>query len=154
MELRLVPVTENNWRAAVFLTTDPERRIPLDEQWLTSNAFSLVQAHYDPDWDCRLLMDGEKAVGFLFYGYWREEDRYLLCRYMIDVKYQQQGYGKAFLPMAVELIRAQYGCRDVYTSVHDDNPQAVHLYTSFGFEPTEEMDEEERVYVLRGVENG
>ena len=150
MELKLAPVTRENWRQAVFLTTDPERKIPLDEKWLTSNAFSLLQCQYDPDWDCRLLMDGEKSVGFVFYGYWRECSRYLLCRYMIDVKYQNMGYGKGFLPIVVDQIRCQYGCCDVYTSVHDDNVTAKHLYTSFGFVPLEEMDAEERVYVLKG----
>lgn len=150
MELRLEPVTQANWRHAVFLTTDPERKIPLDEKWLTSNAFSMLQCRYDSDWDCRLLLDEDKAVGFVFYGYWREYDRYLLCRYMIDVQYQNLGYGKGFLPMVVNQIRVQYGCRDVYTSVHDDNPVAKHLYTGFGFVPTDEMDAEERVYVLKG----
>lgn len=150
MDLKLMPITAENWRDAVFLTTDPERKIPLDEQWIANNAFSLLQCRYDPDWDCRLMMDGEQAVGFVFFGYWREKDRYLLCRYMIDVKHQGKGYGRAFLPMAVELIRSQYGCQDVWTSVHDDNSHAIHLYKGFGFEPTNEMDADERVYVLRG----
>ena len=150
MDLRLERITADNWRAAAFLTTDPERKIPLDEQWIANNAFSLLQCVYNPDWDCRLLMDGETAVGFVFYGYDRDADHYFLCRYMIDVKYQNQGYGKAFLPLVVELIRSQYGCRDVYTSVHDNNSHALHLYTGFGFQRTEEMDAEERVYVLSG----
>lgn len=150
MSLHLEPVTRQNWRNAVFLTTDPERKIPLEEQWMANNAFSLLQCCYDPDWDCRLMLDGEEAVGFVFYGYWRECDRHLLCRYMIDVKYQAMGYGKGFLPLVLEQIHRQYGCTDIYTSVHDDNTVARHLYTSFGFVPTEEMDEEERVYVLRG----
>ena len=150
MNLKLVPVTADNWKTALFLTTDPERKIPLDEQWIANNAFSLVQCQYDPDWDCRLMMDGEQAIGFVFFGYWREEDRYMLCRYMIDVKHQGKGYGAAFLPLAVELIRSQYGCRDVYTSVHDDNAHAVHLYRKFGFVPTAQMDADERVYLLKG----
>ena len=150
MNLKLVPVTADNWKTALFLTTDPERKIPLDEQWIANNAFSLVQCRYDPDWDCRLMMDGEQAVGFVFFGYWREEDRYMLCRYMIDVKHQGKGYGTAFLPLAVDLIRSQYGCRDVYTSVHDDNTHAVHLYRKFGFVPTAQMDADERVYLLKG----
>ena len=150
MNLKLVPVTADNWKTALFLTTDPERKIPLDEQWIANNAFSLVQCQYDPDWDCRLMMDGEQAIGFVFFGYWREEDRYMLCRYMIDVKHQGKGYGTAFLPLAVELIRSQYGCRDVYTSVHDDNTHAVHLYRKFGFVPTAQMDADERVYLLKG----
>ena len=150
MDLKLLPVTKDNWRTATFLTTDPDRKIPLDEQWIANNAFSLLQCQYDPNWDCRILADGDTAVGFLFYGYDTDSGHHLLCRYMIDVDHQGKGYGTAFLPMAVELIRSQYGCRDVYTSVHDDNAHALHLYTSFGFERTEEMDAEERVYVLRG----
>ena len=94
MELKLVPVTADNWRDAVFLTTDPERKMPLDEKWITNNAYSMLQCIYDGDWDCRILMDGDAAVGFVFYGYDRDADHYLLCRYMIDVKHQNQGYGK------------------------------------------------------------
>lgn len=150
MELNLVPVTADNWREAVFLTTDPERRIPLDEKWITSNAYSMLQCIYDEDWDCRILMDGEKAVGFVFIGFLPEEQRGYLCRYMIDVKFQNKGYGSAFLPLVVDLIREQYKCRDVYTSVHDENLHAKYLYERFGFVRTEEMDGEERVYVLRG----
>ena len=150
MALRLIPVTKDNWREATFLTTDPERKNPLDQQWLANNAFSLLQCQYDPDWDCRLMMDGHKAVGFVFYGYWRESDHYLLCRYMIDLKEQNKGYGSRFLPLVVEQIRTQYGCRDVYVTVSDDNAHALHLYQKAGFVQTEEMDEEERVYVLRG----
>ena len=85
MELKLIPVTADNWRDAVFLTTDPEGKIPLDEKWVASNAFSLLQCRYDPDWDCRLMMDGETAVGFVFYGYDRDEDHYLMCRYMMTM---------------------------------------------------------------------
>lgn len=43
MELRLEKVTADNWRKATFLTTDPERKIPLDEKWIANNAFSLLQ---------------------------------------------------------------------------------------------------------------
>lgn len=150
MDLKLVPVTSDNWRTATFLTTDPERKIPLDEQWIANNAFSLLQCVYDEDWDCRLLLDGETAVGFVFYGYDRDSGHYLLCRYMIDLKFQNQGYGKAFLPMVVDLIRNQYACSEVYTSVHDNNTHALHLYTAYGFQRTEEMDADERVYVLHG----
>jgi len=150
MELKLVPVTDENWKQAVFLTTDPSQKYPIEEQWIAGNAFSLLQCCYDPDWDCRLMMDGGKTVGFVCYGYWRERDHYLLCRYMIDLEEQNKGYGSRFLPLVIDQIRSQYGCQDVYVSVHDDNAHALHLYEKAGFVRTEEMDEEERVYVLRG----
>lgn len=148
--MKLLPITTDNWRDAVFLTTDPERKFPIDEKWIASNAYSLLQCAYDTGWDSRLLVDGETPVGFVFYGYLEEDDRYLLCRYMIDEKYQGRGYGRAFLPLVLDQMRQQYRCRDIYTSVADDNPRAIHLYTSFGFTATEEMDAEERVYILRG----
>ncbi len=151
IKITLVPVTKDNWRDAVFLTTDPERKNPLDQQWVTSNAFSLLQSLYDSDWDCRLILADGQAVGFVFYGYWVEKDRYLLCRYMIDERHQGKGYGKAALPIIVEHMRQQYGCKDVYLTLEDENVRAIHLYTAFGFERTEEMDETERVYVHRGA---
>lgn len=150
MDLRLAAVDKTNWRKAAFLTTDPDRKMMLEEQWIAANVFSLLQCQYEPDWDCRLLMDGEEAVGFVFYGYWEERDHHLLCRYMIDIKHQGKGYGTGFLPLVVEQIRSQYGCRDVYVSVSEDNARALALYEKAGFVSTEEMDEEERVYVLRG----
>ena len=150
MELRLVPVTADNWKKAIFLTTDASENFPIEERWIASNTFSLLQCHYDADWDCRLMMDGEKAVGFVFYGYWRERDHHLICRYMVDFKEQGKGYGSRFLPLVADQIRGQYGCEDVYVTVSDENAAAVHLYQKAGFVLTDEMDEEERVYVLRG----
>ncbi|OLA29380.1 MAG: hypothetical protein BHW33_06435 [Firmicutes bacterium CAG:137_57_8] len=106
--MELTEVTGENWKQAVFLTTDPERKIPLDEKWIISNAFSLLQARYDPNWDCRLLVDGETPVGFAFYGYWQERDRYLLCRYMIDVRYQGRPAGGGTNPAPVRMPGCVY----------------------------------------------
>jgi len=150
MDLKLAEVTGDNWRKATFLTTDPEQKMGLEEEWIASNAFSLLQCRYETDWDCRLMLDGDKAVGFVFFGYWAERGHHLLCRYMIDFREQGKGYGTAFLPMVVDLMRSKYGCKDVYVSVSDENYRAVKLYEKAGFVPTDEMDEEERVYVLRG----
>ena len=148
--MQLEKITQENWKDAIFLTTDPERVGRLDEKWVAGNAFSMLQAVYDPDWDCRLLVEAGKPVGFVFYGWWRERQKYLLCRLMIDVDYQGRGYGKKALPLAVEQMRAQFGCQDIYLSVDEENRTARHLYEAFGFVPTEEMDEKERIYVLRG----
>ncbi len=150
-EICLVRVSKENWKKAVGLTTDPERKNPLDQQWVTSNAFSMLQAIYDPAWDCRLITVGDNAVGFVFYGHWVEKDRYLLCRFMIDERYQRRGYGKAALPLIVSQMQAQYGCKDIYLTVEDANLRAIKLYTEFGFERTEELDESERVYLFRGT---
>lgn len=151
MGLRLAAVTSDNWRDAAFLTTDSSKKYPLDEEWIANNCYSLLQCCYESNWDCRLLMDGEKAVGFVFYGVDPDSGHHLLCRYMIGFQYLGQGYGKSFLPMVIRQILDQHPCENVYTSVHDDNTRAVRLYRSFGFEPTQQMDAEERFYVLRAA---
>ena len=118
MELKLVPVTAENWKKAIFLTTDDTEKYPIEEQWIAANTFSLLQCHYDPDWDCRLMMDGDKAVGFVFYGYWREADHYLLCRYMIDLKEQNRVTEVVFCPLwwrrsAASTAAGMYMCRSM-----------------------------------------
>ena len=62
--MELTEVTGKNWKQAVFLTTDPNGRF-LWTKWIISNAFSLLQARYDPNWDCRLLVDGGNPCGAL-----------------------------------------------------------------------------------------
>ena len=145
MELKLVPVTEHNWRQATFLTTDPERKIPLDEQWIANNAFSLLQCCYDKDWDCRIMMDGETAVGFVFYGYDRETGHYLLCRYMIDVEHQGKGYGKALLKELAR-IAVERGCGRMDWVCLDWNQPSIDFYRSLGAVPMDEWT----IYRLTG----
>lgn len=144
--LHLEPVTAQNWRDGVFLTTDPDHRNPLDEEWVTSTAFSMLQAVYEENWDCRIIYDGETAVGFVFYGLWKE-DRPLLCRYTIDADWQGKGYGQRALPLIVEQISRQYGSRKVYVTLEKKNARTVHLYEKFGFRGAGETDEGESVYV-------
>lgn len=146
--LTLAPITPDNWRAACFLSTDPEHKAPLDEQWITSNAFSMLQAVYDPGWTCRLILDGETPVGFIFFGIWEEKQAPLFCRYMIDVNYQGRGYGTQALPLILNEMYALYGRRDIYLTLEPENVRAVRLYEKFGFRPTGEKDEGEDVWLL------
>ena len=148
-DLSLAPVGPDNWKQAALLTTDPERRNPLDQQWVTSNAFSMLQAAYDPAWTCRLICADGRPVGFAFFGLWEERGNVpLLCRYMIDVDRQGRGLGAQALPLVVEEMYALYGTKDIYLTVEPGNTRAVRLYEGYGFRPTGEFDCTEAVYRL------
>lgn len=148
-DLSLAPVGPDNWKQAALLTTDPERRNPLDQQWVVSNAFSLLQAAYDPAWTCRLICADGRPVGFAFFGLWEERGNVpLLCRYMIDVDRQGRGLGAQALPLVVEEMYALYGTKDIYLTVEPGNTRAVRLYEGYGFRPTGEFDCTEAVYRL------
>lgn len=148
-DLSLAPIGPDNWKQAALLTTDPERRNPLDQQWVVSNAFSLLQAAYDPAWTCRLICADGRPVGFAFFGLWEERGSVpLLCRYMIDVDRQGRGLGAQALPLVVEEMYALYGPREIYLTVEPGNTRAVRLYEGYGFRPTGEFDCTEAVYRL------
>ena len=145
--IHLEPITRENWRQAAFVITDPKRECPQDEKWVTSTAFSIVQSVYEPEWESRLILDGETAIGFVFYGWWEKKQAPLFCRYTIDIDFQGKGYGKAALPVILAEMTRQYGTRRVYLTLEKENERAVHLYTAFGFVPTGETDEGEEIYV-------
>ena len=145
--IHLRKIDRSNWRQATFVTTDPQRKCPLDEEWLTSTAFSIVQAAYEPEWDCRLIYDDDAIVGFVFYGLWPEKNAPLLCRYTIDISHQGKGYGQKALPIVIREMSEQYESGCIYLTLEEANTRAVHIYRKFGFVPTGETDEGESVYV-------
>ena len=146
--IHLEKITRGNWREATFVSTDPQHKCPLDEEWVCSTAFSIVQSVYETEWESRLILDGETIIGFVFYGIWDVKNAPLLCRYMIDIDHQGKGYGQAALPVVVEEIQRQYGCTGIYLTLEKENRRAVHIYEKFGFRPTGETDEGEDIYYL------
>lgn len=148
-DMTLEPITPENWREAVFLTTDPEHKNPLEQEWLCSNAFSMLQAIYEPECNCRLIRADGEPVGFLQYEEWELKGGIpLLCRFMIDVDCQGKGYGSQALPVVIEEMYQKYGRRELYITVEQANERAVKMYEAFGFRFTGEMDYDEAIYVL------
>ena len=113
-----------------------------------SNAFSMLQAVYDPAWNCRLILSEGNAVGFAFFGWEEGDSAPLLCRYMIDTDCQGRGYGAQALPLVLEEMYRLYGRREIRITVEPENIRAIRLYERFGFRPTGEFDCTEAVYVL------
>ncbi|MBR1779917.1 MAG: GNAT family N-acetyltransferase [Oscillospiraceae bacterium] len=146
--MHLESIRRENWRQAAFVTTDPNRNCPLDEEWVASAAFSIVQSVYEPEWKSRLIMDDDIIVGFVFYGWWEKKSAPLLCRYMIDVDCQGKGYGKRALPIVVDEMMEEYQTDRILLTLERKNERAVRLYTGFGFVPTGETDEGEEIYVF------
>jgi diamine N-acetyltransferase len=129
VELR--DVTADNWRATASLELDPEQ-----ESLVASNAESLNEARSDPDARPRVIYAGERIIGFLMYDAGRPRDNpreALIYRFMIDRRYQGEGYGRAALGRALDEIRAIPKVRKVSISYMPDNPTAKRFYASFGF---------------------
>ena len=106
------------------------------------------------------IYDDEKPVGFLMIGfdvddYWTDapeiaRGNYNLWRLMIDQAWQNRGYGKQAVQLALDFIKSMPCGKAEYCwlSYEPENEAARQLYQSFGFVETGEMDGDERIAVL------
>lgn len=107
------------------------------------------------------IYDDDVPVGFLMIGfgtddYWDDAppvatDNYNLWRLMIDEQYQNKGYGREAVKLALEFIKSLLCGKAEYCwlSYEPENDIARNLYHSFGFVETGEMDCNEIIAVLK-----
>lgn len=98
------------------------------------------------------IYNGKKPVGFLMIGYncvWREnldfaKNSYYIWRFMIDRRYQGNGYGREALKLAIDFVRTAPCGKAEYCwlSYEPENEAARKLYLSMGFEEKPELCKE------------
>jgi diamine N-acetyltransferase len=147
--MRLVEITKDNWLDVVFLTTNEDGMPTLCEQYVTSNAFSLVQAQYEGTWTTRAIEHEGKIVGFAMYGYSEDHDCYELLRMMIDRKHQGKGLGAQAIRLVLSEMEQMADCQEVYVSTDPDNARSKHLYEKIGFVSTGRHVDGEELYCYR-----
>lgn len=144
--VRLVPVDTENFDALIGLSVSEDQRGELAE-----NVYSLAEAYAELS-EGRFvrtfgIYDGSEPVGFLMIGFDHQSccvaevpdfirDNYLIWRLMIDRRYQNRGYGRAAVRLALAYIRT-FPCGEAeycWLSYKPDNEVARRLYRSFGFE--------------------
>lgn len=145
MELRKADLS-NVW-ALTALSVAPEQK-----DFVASNAESLIEAYATQASGYPAmafgLYEGDEPVGFALLGYGRMEgdpevarDSYVLCRFMIDQRYQGRGLGKRGLQICLDYLRT-YPCgpaKQVWLSYEPENTVARALYHGAGFRENGEM---------------
>ena len=151
MQLRLEPITSENWRKAIKLQVADEQK-----GFVAPNYYSIIEALYEPnDLFCFAVYDGDEMVGFTMHGSDPDdtEHRYWIVRLMVDIKHQGKGYGRAIMQQLIDTLK-QGPTRDaIYISFEPSNDVARALYSSLGFIDTGTMLEGETVYKLPLKEN-
>jgi len=123
---------------------------PNQEDFVASNSFSLLEAHYEGNcYPLGIYVDGV-MVGFLMYshnlaGTEYPIDSWWMQRLMIDHQHQRKGYGKEAINKLLDFIKAQGFCNEFYTSAEPANAGAIMLYEKLGFVRTGEIVEGEIV---------
>ena len=127
-DIRLVSVTEANRALVKALELAPEQM-----DFVASNAESLDEAGFDDDARPRIVMAGDRVVGFLMYEAPQDDDEARIYRFMIDRIWQGKGYGKAALREVLDEIRSLGHIRHISICYEPHNEAARRLYRAAGF---------------------
>lgn len=131
ISVTLRDITRHNWRECVNLTVRPDQR-----HYVATNAVSMAQARYEPEWIPLAVYDDATMVGFVMYGISPEDHQHWILRVMVDTAHQGKGYGRAAMRALLARMRADPSCDEMFISYEADNAVAEALYLSLGFEKT------------------
>lgn len=145
--IRLVDITAANWEKICCLNPGSDGK-----EFVASNSFSIAQSVFEHGWVIKGIQIGNSLIGFTMYGFSDELKAYELCRFMIDERYQGNGYGKCALKIIVDEMFRNYQCDKIYLSTSPNNFRGRHIYENFGFYPTGdtcgEADDIEDIFCL------
>ena len=130
VELR--EITEDNFDEVIELRVSENQ-----DGFVSSVAYSLAQAwvYKETAYPFAIYAD-EVPVGFVMLGYYKSRNQYTLWKFLIDKHYQNRGYGKEALRLAIKYLVETFGVSEIYTGVALGNAVAKKLYNSIGFVET------------------
>ena len=133
--VELVPITRENWRAALEVAVQPERL-----QWVASRQpvalMILAKSYVRMDsqvWHPLLIVSDDENVGVVALG--TGGDVAWVHHFLIDERYQGRGHGRAAMRAIGEWLREEVpDVTRVGLNVVPENIAAFALYRSLGFE--------------------
>ncbi len=152
--IRFEKITEDNYSECIKL--DPGEK---GRKYVAPNVNSLAIAYVCKENNVCTPMpfaiyNDEVMVGFILMSSLKkeqdndvEEDSYDIWRFMVDQKYQGEGYGREALMRAIEFIKSfPHGpANTLVLSYLPDNEVGSSLYDSVGFKATGEIEDGEIV---------
>ena len=129
--IELKEITTDNFEEILSLKVAEHQK-----SFVSTVAYSLAQAWvYKYAYPFGIYAD-KKAVGFVMLGYYEARKQYTLWKFLIDERYQNKGYGRKALQLAIDYLIDTFNVTEIFTGVALGNETAKHLYSSVGFEAT------------------
>ncbi len=117
-------------------------------KFVADNARSIAQAHFSPHAWFRAIYADETPVGFIMLWDNPAKPEYYLWRLMIDVRYQQNGFGQRAVELLIEYVRTRPNASELLTSVVQAEGGPQGFYERLGFELTGDYEDGEAVMCL------
>ena len=137
--VRLVEISEENWRDVARLSVSEQQQAFLDRPMGI-----IARGYVYRNCNARVLAitGDDEIVGVALIRDIDEEPAcYELQQFMIDQRFQNRGYGKEALRLIIAVLRKErkYPCIEV--SVNQQDHAALHVYKQVGFSDTGYIDE-------------
>jgi diamine N-acetyltransferase len=146
LDVTLQDITEENFEEFMDMEL-PEHQRDL----LASNAYSIAQARFYPDYIPRAVYCDGAPAGFLLYDR-RADDvdgDYAIYRFMVDHAQQGRGIGRRAMALLLAELRARPDMRRITICYHERNARAQAFYAGFVFVETGVDERGEMVAELR-----
>lgn len=118
------------------------------KNFVAPNAVSMAQAYFSKAAWFRAIYADETPVGFVMLAENPKRGQYYLWRFMIDAKYQGEGYGKKALELIIKRAKRNPKAKALYLCTIRAEGSADKFYKRFGFEFTGKMEGIEHVMKL------
>jgi len=110
------------------------------KELVDSNAASLALAWLHKDFVRPLcIFNNDTMIGFVMLYCEENEKSCEIWQFMLDVKFQGKGYGKAALKVILEYIKADSAFEEIIVATFPENKVAIKLYENCGFVMTDEI---------------
>lgn len=127
-KIKFRDIDKSNYNECISLRIGEHQK-----NYVASNMYSLVQASYEDGLYPLGIFNEDEMIGFLLYDYDEELNGWSFSRFMIDIKYQNKGFGRKALEKFLEYFQSKFPNKSLYTSVEIDNDIAIKLYQKYGF---------------------
>lgn len=141
MEVHLTPITKDNYKEVVFLSTN-NHRATIQQEYVAVNAISIVKSFFEEGLHINGIVKEDTYVGFCMYGYDEENKIYKIHSLMIDKEHQRHGYGGEALVLMLNEMKKIDGCNRVYITCLEKNDEAKELFLDLGFKEDDKVLED------------
>jgi len=137
-DILLIEVDESNWTRFNSLKLSEEQ-----QNYVASPIGILARAYVYRKCNAKVfgIQKGDNIIGMLMVRDINEEPVcYELQQFMIDVGYQNQGYGYKALKLILDYLYVERRYENVEVCVKKEDTKAIHLYKKIGFKGTGYID--------------
>lgn len=144
VQVRLEPITKNNYRECMRLTVADQQKTHV-----APNAKSLGEAYAFYDTARPFAVYHEDAmIGFVLLRDLPELSCYYISQFMIDQNFQRQGYGRQAMELLIEMLGSEHLYPKIRLCFVDGAEDAKNLYLGLKFRLTGEVDAGEVIMEL------